>query len=170
VRPRTELVDPALLADDGGVLVDQQMRTADPAVFAAGDIATIENPLYGKPLRSEHWANALMSGQIAARSLLGLESEFDPVPFFFTDQYDLFVEYVGHVSSHEHAQLVIRGDLQDRAFQAFWLEAGRVVAAMHVNRRDEGIVPLQELIRSGNQISSAALADPDVPLVDLAQR
>ena len=165
--PETDLVDPDLLAADGGVRVDTQMRTDDPRVFAAGDIATVTNPFYGTPLRSEHWANAMMGGQIAARSMLGLKSDFDPVPFSFTDQYDLYMEYAGWVPSGQAEDVVIRGDLTARAFQAFWLVDGRVAAAMHVNRQDEGMEPLQDLIRARKQVDRANLADPNVPLADL---
>lgn len=165
--PQASLVDSALLADDGGISVDVQMRTADRHVFAAGDIATVGNPFYGSPVRSEHWANALMGGQIAARSMLDLDSTFDPLPFFFTDQYDLFMEYAGWLPPGTTTDAVIRGDLQQRAFQAFWLANDRVVAAMHVNRRDEGMVPLQTLIRAQKQVDPARLADRSIPLADV---
>ncbi len=165
--PRARLADSALLADDGGISVDVQMRTADQHVFAAGDIATIMNPFYGAPVRSEHWANALMGGQIAARSMLDLDSKFDPLPFFFTDQYDLFMEYAGWLPPGTAADVVIRGDRQQRAFQAFWLADERVVAAMHVNRRDEGMVPLQKLIREQRRVDPLRLADPSIPLADV---
>lgn len=165
--PETSLIDPDLLADDGGVRVDSQMRTVDPQVFAAGDIANVTNRFYGVSLRSEHWANAMMSGQIAARSMLGLDSVFDPLPFFFTDQYDLFMEYAGWVSPGSADHAVIRGDLSKRTFQAFWLEDHRVVAAMHVNRQDEGMTPLQDLIRARVRVDPARLTDPNVPLTDL---
>lgn len=89
VLPDIDLLGTDLLADDGGVRVDTQMRTQDPDVFVAGDIASVANPLYGRRIRVEHWANALMDGQIAARSMMGHASEFDPAPFFFTDQYDV---------------------------------------------------------------------------------
>lgn len=165
--PDTGLVDPGLLAEDGGVRVDTEMRTVDPHVFAAGDIATVANPFYGVPLRSEHWANALMSGKIAARSMIGLDSTFDPLPFFFTDQYDLYMEYAGWVSPGRADDVVIRGDLDARAFQSFWLAGGCVVAAMHVNREDEGMTPLQDLIRARSRVDPTRLADPDLPLADL---
>lgn len=165
--PATELCDDGLRAEDGGIAVDTRMRTTDPTVFAAGDIATIRNPLYGVPLRSEHWTNALTGGRIAARSMLGYDSEFDPAPFVFTDQYDLFVEYAGWLAPGADTDVVIRGDFRRRSFQGFWLAGPRVVAAMHVNRRDEGMKPLQALIRSGAPVDPALLADPSVPLADL---
>ena len=165
--PETGLVDSELLAADGGIRVDSEMRTDDPRIFAAGDVATVTNSFYGVPLRSEHWANAMMGGQVAARSMLGLDSEFDPLPFFFTDQYDLYMEYAGWVERGQADDVVIRGDLTARSFQAFWLVDGRVAAAMHVNRQDEGMVPLQDLIRAKVRVDRTTLADASVPLLDL---
>ena len=165
--PATELVDAGLRAADGGVRVDAHMQSKDPQLFAAGDIATIENPLYGMPLRSAHWTNALRGGRIAARAMLGLDARINPLPFIFTDQYDLFVEYAGWLAPDSTADVIVRGELQEQAFQAFWLDDGRVVAAMHVNRRDAGMRPLQALVRSGKPVEPALLADPTVPLGDL---
>lgn len=165
--PRTDWLDPELLAADGGVRVDTGMRTDDRRIFAAGDIATIRNPLYGVPLRSEHWTNALRGGGIAARSMLGQDSRFDPVPFVFTDQYELFVEHVGRLAPDQTADPIIRGTFKSRSFQAFWLHDRRVVAAMHVNRPDEGVKPLQALIRAAAPVDPDRLADPSVPLASL---
>lgn len=166
--PRTELIDSDLRAADGGISVDTQMRSADRQIFAAGDIATVMNPLYGVPLRLEHWTNALLSGRIAASSMLDMDSHFDPAPFAFTDQYDLFVEHAGWLAPGSAPQVVIRGDFSERVFQAFWLIADRVVAAMHVNRRDEGMAPLQTLIRAKTRVDPTKLADRSIPLTDLA--
>ncbi|AZI58803.1 NAD(P)/FAD-dependent oxidoreductase [Nakamurella antarctica] len=167
VRPDVALVDADLLADDGGVLVDEQMRTADPDVFAAGDIASVDNALYGHRIRVEHWANALMGGKIAAQSMLGRDSEFDPAPFFFTDQYDLGMEYAGWVDAQAAGDPVIRGDMDASSFHAFWLTDGVVVAGMHVNSWDEGIAPVQKLIRGKVRVDPTRLADTSVPLSDL---
>jgi 3-phenylpropionate/trans-cinnamate dioxygenase ferredoxin reductase subunit len=167
VRPEVGLVQAALLADDGGVLVDPQMRTQDPDVFAAGDIASVANPLYGHRIRVEHWANALMDGQIAARSMLGRPAQFDPVPFFFTDQYDIGMEYAGWVDARTAGEPVIRGDLDARHFHAFWLAGEVVLAGMHINSWEEGITPVQNLIRGRVRVDPALLADPTVPLADL---
>lgn len=108
VHPVVDLLGADLLADDGGARVDTQMRTEDPDVFVAGDITSVENPLYGRRIRVEHWANALMDGQTAARSMLGHASEFDPAPFFFTDQYDIGMEYAGWAPANS-ADPLIRG-------------------------------------------------------------
>lgn len=167
VRPEVGLFAPDMLADDGGVRVDPQMRTEDPDVFAAGDIASIANPLYGQRIRVEHWSNALMGGQIAARSMLGHASEFDPAPFFFTDQYDIGMEYAGWTGHGGAEEPLVRGDLDAHAFQAFWLVDDVVVAGMHVNLWDEGIKPVQELVRAKARVDRRRLVDPHVPLADL---
>jgi 3-phenylpropionate/trans-cinnamate dioxygenase ferredoxin reductase component len=166
VHPVVDLLEADLLADDGGVRSDTQMRTDDPDVFVAGDIASVDNPLYGHRIRVEHWANALMDGQIAARSMMGHASEFDPAPFFFTDQYDIGMEYAGWAPAHS-ADPLIRGDLEAQAFHAFWLSDDVVQAGMHVNMWDEGIIPAQKLIRGKVRVDRHRLVDPAVPLVDL---
>jgi 3-phenylpropionate/trans-cinnamate dioxygenase ferredoxin reductase component len=166
VHPVVGLSEADLLADDGGARVDTQMRTEDPDVFVAGDIASVENPLYGRRIRVEHWANALMDGQIAARSMMGHASEFDPAPFFFTDQYNIGMEYAGWAPAHS-ADPLIRGDLEAQAFHAFWLSDDVVVAGLHVNMWDEGIMPVQKLIRGKVRVDRDRLVDPAVPLVDL---
>lgn len=166
VHPVVDLLGAELLAEDGGVRVDTQMRTEDPDVFVAGDIASVENPLYGRRIRVEHWANALMNGQIAARSMLGHASEFDPAPFFFTDQYDIAMEYAGWAPANS-ADPLIRGDLAAHAFHAFWLRDDVVVAGMHVNRWEEGIEPVQKLIRGRVRVDRDRLVDLSLPLADL---
>ena len=133
------------------------MRTNAPDVFVAGDIA---NPLYGRQTRVEHWANALVGGQIAARTMLERTSAFDPAPFFFTDQYDIGMEYAGWVATGGADEPVVRGDLDAHAFHAFWLTADDVVVAgMHVNQWDEGIAPVQNLIRAQVRVDRDRLAN-----------
>ncbi|HEX5511864.1 MAG TPA: FAD-dependent oxidoreductase [Actinomycetales bacterium] len=168
VVPDVGPLDPDLLADDGGARVDMRMRTDVPDVFAAGDIASVDNPLYGRRIRVEHWANALMDGQIAARSMLGRPSDFDPAPFFFTDQYDLGMEYAGWGDARAMGPPVIRGDLDAGEFHAFWLVEGVVVAGMHVNRWDDGIKPVQDLIHAQAPVDPDRLADTAVPLAEIS--
>ncbi|MDN5755639.1 MAG: FAD-dependent oxidoreductase, partial [Micrococcaceae bacterium] len=158
-----------MLAEDGGIRVDSRMQAEAPDVFAAGDIASVANPLYGRQMRVEHWNNALMEGKIAAHSMLGQSSDFDPAPFFFTDQYDLALEYAGRVDARRADDPVIRGDLAADRFHAFWLVDDVVVAGLHVNAWDEGIEPVQELIRSQARVDPAELANPAVPLTQLVQ-
>jgi len=169
VRPSTELAEQAGLAVDNGVLVDQALRTEAPDVYAAGDVANAVNPRYGARIRVEHWANALHGGPAAARSMLGHQVSYDPVPYFFTDQYEIGMEFAGWLPPGGYDALITRGDLQARAFHAFWMLDNKVVAGMHVNQWDEGIAPVQELIRGGLSVDHQRLADPAVPLSDIAK-
>ncbi|MGY1692841.1 NAD(P)/FAD-dependent oxidoreductase [Geodermatophilus sp. SYSU D01105] len=161
VVPETGLAAAAGLEVDDGVVTDEGLRTSAPDVFAAGDVARSFAPLYGRHLRVEHWANALNGGPAAARSMLGREAVHDRVPYFFTDQYDLGMEYSGLASPED--SVVCRGDPEGGAFTAFWTADGRVTAAMTVNVW-ELTDDVQALIRSGRAVDPARLADPDVPL------
>jgi 3-phenylpropionate/trans-cinnamate dioxygenase ferredoxin reductase subunit len=163
--PNVGLAEDAGLDVGNGVRVDAGLRASSPDVFAAGDIANAFHPLYARNVRVEHWANALHGGPAAARSMLGREVSYDRVPYFFTDQYDLGMEYSG-LGSPE-ARVVCRGKPEDGEFIAFWLSAdGRVEAGMNVNVWDV-TDPIQDLIRSGRQVSVDRLTDPAVPLEDL---
>ncbi|GAA2419502.1 FAD-dependent oxidoreductase [Streptomyces pulveraceus] len=169
--PRTALAETAGLAmapraDGGGIAVDASLRTSDPHIYAAGDVANVAHPLLGTRLRVEHWANALNSGPAAARAMLGQEVAYDRVPYFFSDQYDLGLEYSGWAPPGSYDQVVIRGDAGKREFIAFWLKDHRVLAGMNVNVWDV-TETVQGLIRSGRQLDPDALADPSVPLESL---
>ncbi|MGH3343914.1 MAG: NAD(P)/FAD-dependent oxidoreductase [Carbonactinosporaceae bacterium] len=168
VLPNSGLAEAAGLATDNGVLVDEALRTDDPDIYAAGDVANASNPLLGRRLRVEHWANALNSGPLAARAMLGRQVVYDRVPYFFTDQYDLGMEYSGHAAPGEYDEVVYRGDTDTREFVAFWLRGGRVLAGMNVNVWDV-TSPIQELVRAGTQVEAARLADPDTPLTELVR-
>lgn len=169
--PRAALAEAAGLAiaargDGGGIAVDASLRTSDPDIYAAGDVANMPHPLFGTRLRVEHWANALNSGPAAARAMLGRDVGYDRVPYFFSDQYDLGLEYSGWAPPGSYDQVVIRGDAGKREFIAFWLKDRRVLAGMNVNVWDV-TETVQELIRTGKQIDPDALADPSVPLESL---
>lgn len=164
VRPNIELAVDAGLAVDNGVLVDQSLRTEDPDVYAAGDVANAFHPRYRRPVRVEHWANALHGGPAAARSMVGQSVRYDRLPYFFTDQYDVGMEFAGWFPPGGYDKVVVRGDMAGRAFQAFWLRTDRVVAGMHINMWDEGIGPVQQLIASDTAVDQARLTDPSVPL------
>ncbi|WP_335937007.1 NAD(P)/FAD-dependent oxidoreductase [Streptomyces sp. PTD5-9] len=169
--PRTHLAETAGLAmaarkDGGGIAVDASLRTSDPNIYAAGDVANVAHPLLGGRLRVEHWANALNTGPAAARAMLGQEVSYDRVPYFFSDQYDLGLEYSGWAPPGSYDQVVIRGDAGKREFIAFWLKDQRVLAGMNVNVWDV-TESVQQLIRSGRQTDPDALADPSVPLASL---
>jgi 3-phenylpropionate/trans-cinnamate dioxygenase ferredoxin reductase subunit len=164
VRPRAALAAQAGLAVDNGVLVDEHLQTSAPGVFAAGDVANAHHPFYGERIRVEHWANALHQGPVAARSMLGQSAGYDRVPYFFSDQYDVGMEYAGYARSWD--RVVFRGDPASREFIAFWLTGDRVVAGMNVNVWDV-IDPIQRLISERVAVDDGRLADPDVPLEEL---
>ncbi|MBO1419614.1 NAD(P)/FAD-dependent oxidoreductase [Streptomyces sp. FH025] len=167
ISPATGLAEAAGLELDNGIRTDEHLRTSDPDVYAAGDVANAYHPLFGKHIRVEHWANALNQPQTAARSLLGQpDAVYDRIPYFFTDQYDLGMEYVGYVEPGGYDQVVFRGDPATREFIAFWLSGGRVLAGMNVNVWDV-TDPIRELVRSGRVVDAKALADPTVPLTEV---
>lgn len=148
--------------------MDASLRTSDPDIYAAGDVANIEHPLSGGRLRVEHWANALNSGPAAARAMLGRDVSYDRVPYFFSDQYDLGMEFSGHAAPGSYDQVVCRGDVGKREFIAFWLSEGRVLAGMNVNVWDV-TDPIQQLIRSGRTVDPDRLSDPTVPLASFLE-
>ena len=138
-------------------------------MYAAGDVASFPSARYGRRLRVEHWANALNGGPLAARAMLGQDVTYTDLPYFFTDQYDLGMEYTGWFAPGGYDQVVLRGDVDGLAFHAFWVAGDRVVAGMHVNLWDDGIGPVQELINSEQPVDAAKLADTSVPLADSTQ-
>ena len=166
VVPNTGLAVDAGLEVANGVVTDAALRTSDPIICAAGDLANSYHPLLGRRARVEHWANALNSGPAAARSMLGQDVTYDPLPYFFSDQYDLGMETAGLPEPGTYDQVVYRGDRAGREFIAFWLASGAVVAGMNVNVWDVSD-DIQALIRSGKQVEPAGLTDPDVPLTDV---
>jgi 3-phenylpropionate/trans-cinnamate dioxygenase ferredoxin reductase component len=165
-RPDTDLAEAAGLAVDNGVLVDGALRTSDPDIYAVGDIANAEHPILGRRVRVEHWANALNQPATAATAMLGMPASYDELPYFYTDQYDLGMEYVG--LAQDYAEVVFRADPATREFIAFWLDNDqRVLAGMNVNVWDV-VEPIKALIASQVSVDPKRLADPDVPLDDVA--
>jgi 3-phenylpropionate/trans-cinnamate dioxygenase ferredoxin reductase subunit len=160
VAPCTGLVETADIRIDNGVVVNERLETSVPGVFAAGDVANAYHPFYARRLRVEHWANALNQGPVAARAMLGKGTSYDEIPYFFSDQYDVGMEYSGFATSWD--DVVFRGDVEGREFVAFWLEGDRVVAGMNVNVWDVH-EPIRSLIRSRHAVDARMLADPDVP-------
>jgi 3-phenylpropionate/trans-cinnamate dioxygenase ferredoxin reductase subunit len=168
IAPNTALASAAGLRIDNGVVTDAALRTSDPDVFAAGDVANAFHPLIGKHIRVEHWANARHQPVAAAKAMLGQDVAFDRVPYFYTDQYDLGMEYSGYVEPGGYAEVVFRGDVPGREFVAFWLgDDGRVLAGMNVNIWDVNDA-IAALVRSGKPVSKDALTDSSVPLDSLA--
>lgn len=140
-----------LATGSGGVLVDAALRTSNPDIFAVGDIAAAEHPVFGARIRTEHWANALKQPAVAAAGMLGKPQEYTELPYFFTDQYDLGMEYVGHAPDYD--RVVFRGDVAGREFTAFWLDdANRVLAGMNVNIW-EGLDDIKALVRSREPVN-----------------
>lgn len=164
--PDVALAERAGLEVDNGVVVDAYLRTNHPDIFAAGDIARFWHTGLGRRIRVEHWANARRSGALAAGSMLGERIAYDEVPYFYTDQYDLGMEFSGSIGPEGYDGIVIRGDLLSDHFVAFWIKEGRVQAGMNVNTWDVNEA-IAALVRSGRPVDADLLADPAVPLETL---
>jgi 3-phenylpropionate/trans-cinnamate dioxygenase ferredoxin reductase subunit len=164
VTPGVELADAAGLQVDNGIVVDQRLRTSSPNVFAAGDAARAWHPFYRERIRVEHWANALNQGPVAACAMLDQDVSYDHIPYFFSDQYEVGMEYSGYATDWD--EVVFRGDRDGGEFVAFWLKDGRILAGMNVNVWDVN-EHVQALIRSRLPVDKAALQDPDTPLESL---
>lgn len=163
VSPNVKLARACGLNVDNGILVSKTLRTSDPDIYAAGDVANAYHPLLARQLRVEHWDTALHQPLTAVRGMLGHTAAYSRLPYFFTDQYDLGMEYTGYLDPDGYDQVVIRGDLDTREFVAFWLRDRRVLAGMNVNVWDV-TEPINYLIKSGHQIDPVQLADLDLPL------
>ena len=166
VAPRVELAQSAGLEIDNGVVADELLRTSAPKLFAAGDVANAMHPFYGRRLRVEHWFNALEQGPAAARNMLGRGEPYEKIPYFFSDQYDVGMEYAGFATDWD--EVVFRGDVEAREFIAFWLSRGQVAAGMNVNVWDV-TDEIQALIRSRATTDPVRLRDPEVPLSELVR-
>lgn len=174
VWPNVELATTAGLDVRNGVVTDASLRTSDPHIFAAGDIAEFEHPMLRRTLRIEHWANARESGATAAKAMLGQAVTHDSVPYFYTDQYDLGMEYRGHAEPGAYDRVVFRGPTQltdgkTPSFVAFWTREARVLAAMNVNSWDDGD-DLERLVRAGHtghRVDLDRLVDTGTPLSEV---
>jgi len=162
--PRLELAQAAGLTVNGGIATDERLHASGNWVFAAGDVAAAWHPIFKSRLRVEHWANAGHQGRVAAENMLGKAVVHDRVPYFFSDQFDLGMEYSGHAPTWD--EVVFRGDTKRREFIAFWLSDGRVVAGMNANTWDV-VEDIQALVRSARVVDRARLSDPDVALDNL---
>ncbi|MGM7777857.1 NAD(P)/FAD-dependent oxidoreductase [Arthrobacter sp. KNU-44] len=166
VVPDTGLAEAAGLDIRNGILVDSSLRSSSPDVFAAGDVANALHPFTGDHHRSEHWSNALNGGKVAAKAMLGQDSMLDVVPYFYTDQFDVSMEYWGYPTLAAGSAPVIRGAFEDNSFLAFWLKGGAVVAAMSVNQQRVQ-KPVKALISGRIPVDVDRLTDPVVPLDQL---
>lgn len=166
VAPNTELAQDAGLAVDNGVVVSESLETSAKDVFACGDVASWHHPFLGTHIRVEHWENARQSGMAAARAMLGQPVSYDWIPYFYSDQYDVGMEYSGYVGRDGYDSVVYRGDRQTGEFIAFWVKDGKVLAGMNVNVWDvqDAIRALIKAGYEGKPVDPARLADPDVPL------
>ncbi|HEY8305048.1 MAG TPA: FAD-dependent oxidoreductase [Lapillicoccus sp.] len=162
--PNTDLAVTAGLELDNGIVVDAQGRSSDPDIFAVGDVANADTPALGQRVRVEHWANALDRPPTVAKGVLGKPGDFDKLPFFYSDQYDLGLEYSGRGGRED--DIVIRGDLDGREYIAFWLDGDRVTAGMNVNVWDVQD-DIQALITSRDAVDREKLADDGVPLTEV---
>ena len=172
VQPNIELaadagIEVATRENGSGIVTGPDLRTSAEDVYAAGDVVRWDHPLFGRPVRVEHWQNAKDTGVSAAKAMLGQDVAHDAIPFFFTDQFDLGMEYAGDVPRGTSYQVVLRGDPKSGAYVAFWLDDDRhVLAGMHVNTWG-ATDTIQELIRSGKQVDPARLADTSVELSEV---
>lgn len=164
--PNTIVAERSGLALDDGVPTDQGMRTTVEDVYAVGDVANPLLPAIGRRLRNEHWANAIAGGTVAARAIIGEDASYDDIPYFYSDQYDLGMEYSGYAPLATGADVVFRGDVEAREFIAFWLRDDRVVAGMNVNVWDVQ-EQIQRLVRGGKPVDRQRLADESVDLAAL---
>jgi 3-phenylpropionate/trans-cinnamate dioxygenase ferredoxin reductase subunit len=167
VAPRVELAEAAGLTIDNGIVVDEHLATSRPGVYAAGDVANAWHPRYQARIRLEHWSAALNQGPAAAKNMLGLATVYEKTPYFFSDQYDLGMEYRGWAPTWD--EVVFRGDVSKREFISFWVKDGRVTAAMNANIWDAGDA-IEALLSSRAAVSAAELADSSVDLAGLAAR
>jgi len=167
VVPRAGLASAAGLEVANGIVVNDKLQTSVPRIFAAGDVANAWHPFYRERIRVEHWANALHQGPAAARAMLGQPVSYDHIPYFFSDQYDVGMEYSGYAPSWD--EVVFRGDRSGGEFVAFWLRDGHIQAGMNVNVWDVN-EHVQALIRARQPVAAAVLADPGTPLDELARK
>jgi 3-phenylpropionate/trans-cinnamate dioxygenase ferredoxin reductase subunit len=163
-EPRAELAEQAGLETGNGVLADEYLETSRPGVFAAGDLANSFHPLFGERVRLEHWSAARNQGPAAARNMLGRHEAYTRVPYFYSDQYDVGMEYSGHAPSWD--EVIIRGDVKARQFIAFWVKDGRVAAGMNVNIWDVS-GEISDLVASRRTVDTKKLVDPAVSLANV---
>jgi 3-phenylpropionate/trans-cinnamate dioxygenase ferredoxin reductase subunit len=172
VQPNTELAEAAGIKvasreEGSGILTGPDLQTSVPGVYAAGDVVRWDHPVLGHSVRVEHWQNAMDSGKAAAKAMLGQDVSQDALPYFFSDQYDLGMEYTGDVPRGTSYQVVLRGDPASGAYLAFWVGAdNRVLAGMQVNSWGT-IDGVKDLIRSKKQVDPERLADTSIELSEV---
>jgi len=165
--PRVGVTEGAGILVENGIIATKELQTSVPGIYVAGDAASAHHPFYGRRIRVEHWANALNQPAVAARAMLGKPAAYDRLPYFFSDQYEIGMEFTGDAAGSD--ELVVRGDPDGQEFIAFWLSRGRVVAGMNVNVWDV-TDPIKALITSRRVVDRGRLLDPDVPLAELVEQ
>ena len=166
IEPVTELVADTGAEIDNGIVVDEYCRTGVEGIYAAGDVANHYHPVFDRRIRVEHWQNALKQGPAAARSMLGKGDPYEEIPWFWSDQYDANLQYAGYHT--EWDELVVRGSMEERNFVAFYRKAGRVLAAVSVNRGRD-LRRSMRLIKDQRPVDTTKLRDPDVDLRTLVE-
>jgi 3-phenylpropionate/trans-cinnamate dioxygenase ferredoxin reductase subunit len=166
VIPRISLAEDAGLTIENGVVTDEFLRTSLPGVFAAGDLADAWHPLFEARIRLEHWSAALNHGPVAAKNMLGQQVPYEKVPYFFSDQYDVGMEYSGFAPSWD--RVVYRGDPASREFIAFWLKDGLLAAGMNVNTWDVNDA-IAAIVASRKPVDPDRLRDPGIELAKVVQ-
>jgi len=156
VEPVTDFLAGSGVAIENGILVDEACRTSVDGVYAAGDVANHYHPVFGRRMRVEHWQNAMQQGAAAARSMLGNPQPYDAVHWFWSDQYDMNLQYAGFHDHWDH--MVVRGKLADRNFVAFYLNQGRIDAVVALNRGKD-VRRVMPLIRSRALVNPLQLED-----------
>jgi NADPH-dependent 2,4-dienoyl-CoA reductase/sulfur reductase-like enzyme len=176
VRPQVGWLAGSPVRLDNGVAVDGRLRASVPGVYAAGDCAAFVSARYGRRLRVEHWDNALHAPRVVAANIAGANERYDPVPYFWSEQFGRMVQYAGH---HDGAdRLIWRGDPADREWAACWLAGSRpgdpgaaeatgerLVALLTVGRPRD-LLQGRRVIAAGGAVDPDRLADPDVAVRD----
>jgi 3-phenylpropionate/trans-cinnamate dioxygenase ferredoxin reductase subunit len=163
ITPNTQLAVAAGLDVDNGILVDEHLRSSDPNIFAAGDVANAYNPRLGRHIRVEHWANARRQGATAGKAMLGQDAVDARPSYFFTDQYDLSMEYTGDIGPSGYDRVIFRRYPDPRQLIVFWLSEQRVQAGMNINIWDVAD-DIERLVESPHPAITDDLADPGIPL------
>jgi len=169
ITPNTQLAAQAGLKIDNGIIVDEHLRTSDVNIFAAGDVANAYNPRLGRHIRVEHWANARRQGATAGKAMLGQDAVDARPSYFFTDQYDLSMEYTGDIGPSGYDQVIFRRHADPSQVIVFWLQEQRVLAGMNINIWDVA-GDIERLVQSAHPVNTDDLANPGVALTNLLQR
>ena len=167
IEPVVEWITDSGIEIRNGIPVDEMCRTSVEDVYAAGDVANHYHPLFGMEMRVEHWDNALKQGAAAARSMMGIGSPFDDPHWFWSDQYDHNLQFLGWPVGYD--ELVVRGSLEERSFAAFYLHGGVVLAVAGMNRGKD-VRRSTALIRARTPVDPKLLRDEAEDLKALAKR